>query len=157
MARCLGLVLLLALYGCATAQTETQDLPKTSPKDITAIDIRPMPVLQMHSGIWNDVERCMDIRTRTRPTWYVAARLIRHDGVLVYGLTKIHPTRPVIILERGYWLHPGVISHEIIHALTGSAAEPTRCTLDVPGALPVRTLPQDSVKHYRRLAKGPGG
>lgn len=149
----LALALVLTLYACTGARGEAS--PQATPSDITAIDIRPMPVLQMHVGIWQDVERCLGIRARTGVTWLVARRLVRGDGVLVYGLTQMHPTSPVIILERGYWLHPSVISHEAIHAITGSAEEPTRCVLEVPGALPVRTIPPDSVEHFRRMAKGP--
>jgi hypothetical protein len=145
-------LLCLLLLGCAS----TPRAPETPPHAVVAIGIRPMPVLGMHMGIWQDVQRCLGVRARAPVTWFSAARLVRGDGVLVYGLTQIHPTSPVIILERAYWLHPAVISHEAVHAITGSMEEPTRCVLDIPGALPIRTLPQDSVDHYRAMARGQG-
>ncbi len=128
-------------------------------EELIAVGVESLVPMGLHYGVWRDVEWCtgitLDISTIQ---WFVADKIIAKNGWLAYGATIFDSTGvPVgIIVDRRYWLHPGVLSHEICHALTRNMAEDSdamlRCQMRLPGDLPWRPFPPDSVAKYEALA-----
>ncbi len=111
----------------------------------------------LHSAVVYMVARCLGIHESayTLIGWAVADQLVLVDsGIPAYGVTVLDPENrtALIVLERAYWLHPGVISHEAIHLLTGVEDDDYanmalwRCEMRLPQELPQReALSPDSV------------
>ena len=94
--------------------------------------------------------------------WGIARLLIHPDGLLAYGVTELNDGRAVsIVVDNKYWAHSTVLSHEIIHAVTGGTDEDAplmqRCEFYVPGELLARPFPADSLEYYRSMALALGG
>lgn len=116
--------------------------------------------LNTHLGVWHDVEDCLHQTADPRSVRWGTARLLIQDSLLAYGATVFDDDgAPVaIIFDRRYALHPTVISHEIIHAITRRRSHENpaleACQMLLPDGLPLRVFPPDSVAHYQRLAAG---
>jgi hypothetical protein len=98
----------------------------------------------MHLGIWADVANCAGQEGAPADVaWAVADTIADTDGNLLYGATVFeHWDATVIVIERPYWLHPTVISHEILHALGAAEDDGVmgRCVMYPPdGPLVGRT------------------
>lgn len=100
--------------------------------------------LRMHEGIWEDVRGCLGVTDAPREfsdvAWAVADTIVAtEDGRLLYGASVFeYWDRPVILIERPYWLHPTIISHEASHMLGTGEDEIGRCVMGLPGDLPGR-------------------
>lgn len=107
---------------------------------VGAFEVRPT---NMHQGLWYDVASCLGVVSVPDPlrvTWVLADSIKGSDGLLAYGLSS-WPDPAAIIVERGYWLHPGVVSHEVVHLLTGDESETSegmRCVMRMASDLPLR-------------------
>ena len=150
-------LLVLALVACAHGRPIT---PTSQPSGTVVVDFLQSHPLDLHRGIWRDVCRCLGLEvTDWGDLPFATARMLVGDSFRAYGMTVFENGIPRgIIVDREYRLHPGVVSHEVIHARTGvSEHDPAlfRCEMRLPsGGLVLRPMSPDSVAHYRRLATG---
>ena len=106
------------------------------------------PPLYLHQGIWYDVAACLKIPPEMIPSpmsvyWAGADSIYSSEGWMAYGMADMPPDVPPagIIIEWPFWLYPTVISHEVIHVLTGIPGHPPifdACTIPSPFDLPER-------------------
>lgn len=113
-------------------------------------ELQLLPVMGVHAGIWYDVVECLglDITEVMDPrdvTWGVATEIIHLEaGLYLYGAAILEEEHggPMIVIERPYWFHASIISHEVAHVLgepEGSVGL-ARCTMPVPGELERRSV-----------------
>lgn len=93
-------------------------------------------------GIWHQTARCLGVYDPPPVdaiTWAIADSLKASDGSLAYGVT-VAGEPPLVIMERDWWYHPTILSHEIIHVFGYGEYSPemAHCTLYVPGEIPYR-------------------
>jgi hypothetical protein len=117
--------------------------------DLLLTNLIVQPPLGMHLGIWYDVSGCLGMSMAETPSplatvrWATADRIeLVGDRRLAYGVYIGDEDQggPMIVIESAYWLHPTVVSHEVVHAFGygEGAAEILRCVMNVPGELPER-------------------
>ena len=105
------------------------------------IDKSPQTSLGIIEGIWDDVSWCLGAPpSDVSVPVYTAVVLVAASRVRAYGATMFNDDGdPVeIIIERAFLLHPTVLSHEIIHALTGDKGHDPglfRCVMGVPSVV----------------------
>lgn len=117
--------------------------------------IRRAEPTPLHDAIVYMVGWCLgrDASVYRLDGWATAEQIILVESrVPVYGVTIMNEdSTALIVIERDAWLHPGVISHELIHLFTGDTlddrASPTwRCEMQLPLGLPGRApLSPDSL------------
>ena len=145
-----SLVLGIMLASCVSAPPLNP--PKPPPEVPAAVfgRLRVEPNW-MHVGIWFDVMDCLDMQRTSAAdprtfSWSLADSIIIEGAFLAYGMTEMDARgRPeAIVIERGFWWNPAVISHEVLHALVRDPmhATPvwTTCQLPSPITLPLRLV-----------------
>lgn len=79
---------------------------------------------EMHLGVWRDVAICLGILNPPRPWyiyWGIADAIKTPDGFLAYGVTEVRDNRILgVTMEAPFWFNTAVVSHEIVHVLSGS-------------------------------------
>jgi hypothetical protein len=125
------------------------------------VGLQPTP---MHLSIVEMTTGCMGATPQyTITSWAIATSIIDMEtGEPAYGVTVMDPNTMTarVYIERGYWLHPTVISHEVTHAITGRAEDEMtpaewRCVMQVPTELGLR--PAVSADSLRALELATGG
>lgn len=120
--------------------------------EVEITELEWVPIMGIHVGIWYDVAECLGFSIADAPDprmlqWGIATAILEVEReVFLYG-AYIAPEHggPAIVIERGYWFHASVISHEVAHVMGASedSEEITRCTMPVPGVLPLRRVERD--------------
>jgi hypothetical protein len=130
---------LLVVCTPATAQVvETGDVT-----DLKVAGLEWVRPIAMHAGIWMDVSACSGLTAdMTAVSWAVADSIVDlSTDMRAYGATVMgYWDTVVILIERPFWLHPTVLSHEILHALGAveGALVFDRCTMRLHADLPLR-------------------
>lgn len=99
-------------------------------------------------GILYDVAECLDVSAddiRDDLVWSVADSIKTSDGFYAYGATVLlEGDAAAIIIERPFWFHAAVVSHEVIHAVArveDHVGAAWGCLLLLPDDLPPREVP----------------
>jgi hypothetical protein len=104
---------------------------------------------KIHLAIYDQVTACSGLNLPIDPAvdlyWFVADSITNVvNGERYYGATIMDlMERPMIVFEKGYWFHPTVISHEILHVLGAEEGDDfmRSCQIPVAGSLLGRTVP----------------
>jgi len=146
MTRFVTLLVCALVLSCASPTTFELVRDQATYGSARVIGLRQVAPLNMHLGIWRDVNECVSGEAPVPPEgffWAVADTIITPDGYLAYGVTAFLPRLGAvgIILERPYWAFAPTISHEAVHAITQNptheGAEWT-CVMPSPVDLPLR-------------------
>ena len=99
-------------------------------------------------GVLYDVAACLDkdaSRIRDDLSWSVADSIKTSDGFYAYGATVLlDDDAAAIIIERPFWFHVAVVSHEVIHAVARVEThdgDEWGCLLTLPDDLLPREIP----------------
>jgi len=138
---------------------ETEDLllgllaEKGGETDVLVYGLQWQLPTGLHIGIWYEVAECLGLTRETTPTpinvgWATAYALVSEsDSLMAYGITVLEgELSPSLIIEEGYWYHSEVISHEILHYLSGADESDLNlgCVMAIPGApLALRRAPPE--------------
>jgi len=146
----------LLLTACASLPNYSQERTLSNKGETLAIYGLEWQIPRgIHIGIWSDVQWCMGLDMDegldpvTELRWGTALALVDEgDSTLAYGVAiQEGELGPSIIIEQDYWLHPEVISHEVVHILLGGGEEeelPYRCIMSFAGSnLPLRRAPME--------------
>ncbi|GMV07374.1 MAG: hypothetical protein AMXMBFR53_36490 [Gemmatimonadota bacterium] len=131
-----------------------------------SVGIRPMFPSPLHLVYVEMVKGCLGV---TDPAfraiaWATAEQIVLVEtGVQAYGMSDMDENAgtALIVIERPYWFHPSVITHELTHVLLGERDDnPTdpawRCVMGFPEGLALRpTLSPDSVRALLRAVGKP--
>jgi hypothetical protein len=121
------------------------------------IGLREVHPTLVHLAIYNEVERCAGKFGDLRGTrWAVADHIVGSESRRpAYGVAGSYDSRPMIVIEHPYWMHPAVSSHEVLHTLGFDDGDPIfRCEMRLPESLPLRdTVHSDSLRAWR--SRGP--
>lgn len=150
--KAIRVLVLLVLVSCA--HTGVSLLTVDNALIVEPVQIQP---IAMYAGIWLDIADCIKIQAPdfSQVKFYVARLLITDSGRLAYGMTLFNDNGPyAIIIDREYWLHPWVLSHEIEHYQRKSMLETDlQCEMHIPARTSVRVMSADSIEYYRGLAE----
>lgn len=132
-------------------------VPAQHAANVVMLGLQGWEATPLHNAVVYMVAECLGVQESayTLIGWAVADQLVLvNSGIPAYGVTVLDPENhtALIVLERAYWLHPSVISHEAIHLLTGAEDDNYantalwRCEMRLPENLPERpALSPDSV------------
>jgi len=148
----------LILTACASLPRYSQEGAPSNREETLAIHGLEWQIPRgIHIGIWSDVQWCMGLEMDegldpiTELRWGTALAIVdESDSTMAYGVAiQEGEFGPSIIIEQDYWLHPEVISHEVVHIFLGGGAEedlPYRCIMSFSGSnLPLRMAPLELI------------
>lgn len=75
-------------------------------------------------GVFYDVASCLGVQSPLNPStslsWSIADSIKSEEGFYAYGATVLAEdgsTLAEVIIEKSFWWHPSVLSHEFVHVL----------------------------------------